>query len=263
MTVNTTYDILKEISHLSLAILSQFGHRCGRALNEDQITDFKLLLIKMYESIGRVYFIDLIPDNLIQDQVVFIGESISLVERLLEKKLFDCYDLHGYINSSKPILDKNVYAAAKSQLEDLHKLVKSWIAKYTQIDWKRIFILICSAHMPRDQNILSQYFQKLIGIEFEGDQFVYAEAFDDDVCKGLLKTHITDKEIGVNLFNEGMRMHRDLLADAAAQIIPQILPTSLNEVRTLMKFKRNRANLNFRTNEFLISFYLFFIILFI
>jgi hypothetical protein len=82
--------------------------------------------------------------------------------------------------------------------------------------------------MPREKNILAQYFQKLMGIKYEGEQFVYAETGDEAACRNLLKTHITDRTLAVNLFNEPMRMHRDLLSDAAEKIVPMLVTDSLN-----------------------------------
>jgi len=228
MTPNTTYEILKEISHLSLAIISQFGNRCGKSLSDDQVTDFQLQLSKMQGSFETVYTSPLIPNELKGDQIKFINESIKVVQKLLEKLKFDCADMQTYVKNIRPILDKNVFAASLSQLTNINELVRSWIDKYPQVDWKSIYILQCSAHMPREKNILAQYFQKLMGIKYEGEQFVYAETGDETACRNLLKTHITDRTLAVNFFNEPMRMHRDLLSDAAEKIVPMFVPESLN-----------------------------------
>jgi hypothetical protein len=235
MTPNTTYEILKEISHLSLSIISQFGNRCGKSLSDEQVADFRLLLSQMYGSFETVYTSPLIPNELKGDQIVFINESIKVVENLLDKLKFDCDLMKNYVRNVRPILDKNMYAASLSQLTNLHDLVRSWIDKYPQVDWKSIYILQCSAHMPREKNILAQYFQKLMGIEYEGEQFVYAETGDETACRNLLKTHITDRTLGVNLFNEPMRMHRDLLADAAEKIVPMLVTESFNNSADRLK----------------------------
>ncbi|RNA07945.1 hypothetical protein BpHYR1_002165 [Brachionus plicatilis] len=234
MTKNTTYEALKEISHLSLSIISQFGNRCNHKLSDDQISDFELLKTKMYTMFAGILTDSLIPDHLRLDQIKFVKESIKIVENMLEKEKFDCADLGSYAAVSKPILDENIYQAALSQLMDLDGLMRNWLQKYNFVNWDKIYVLLCSSHMPKNKHIFVQYFQNLLSVGFEGDRLVYAETSDDEVCRDLLKTHITDKLIGTNLFNEPMRMHRDLLADAAAQIIPQMnsvspLPNSSNK----------------------------------
>jgi hypothetical protein len=93
MTPNTTYEILKEISHLSLSIISQFGNRCGKSLSDEQTNDFRLLLSKMYGSFETVYTSPLIPNELKGDQIIFINESIKVVEKQLDKLKFDCADM--------------------------------------------------------------------------------------------------------------------------------------------------------------------------
>ena len=222
MTINTTYDTLKEISHLSLSIISQFGNRCDHDLSNQQIFDFKLLKSKMYTMSAGILTEPSIPDKIRLNQIIFVNESIKIVQNMLEKKKFDSSDLRSYVAMAKPILNENIYHAALSQLLDMNDLMKNWIKKYHDVNWDKIYVLLCNSHMPRDKHIFVQFFQNLLSVGLEGDRLVFAETGDDEVCRNLLKTHITDKLIGINLFNEPMRMHRDLLADAAEQIIPQM-----------------------------------------
>ena len=44
------------------------------------------------------------------------------------------------------------------------------------------------------------------------------------IAVALLATHLIDASVGQALFGEPLRMHRDLLADAAAQRIRELLP---------------------------------------
>ncbi|CAF0850276.1 unnamed protein product [Brachionus calyciflorus] len=226
MTKNTTYEILKEISHLSLSILSQFGKRCDQTLSKEQLDDFNILKGKMFLMYERILTDPLIPNELRLNQIKFLNESIKIVLSTITKKNFDCDDLKNYTLEVKPMLEKNLHAAALSQLLDMKDLMITWIKKYNFLDWNKTYILICNAHMPKEKHIFVQFFNKLFSIETKCDRLVYSETMNDGECINLLKAHITDKILAINLFDDPTRMHKDLMADVAEEIIPKLFSES-------------------------------------
>ena len=73
--------------------------------------------------------------------------------------------------------------------------------------------------MAREGEIALQYFEKLLG-EREGLRLVFAEGLWDEASElQLLATHLLDASVGEGLFGDARRMHRDLLSDAAAQVL--------------------------------------------
>ena len=69
-----------------------------------------------------------------------------------------------------------------------------------------------------------QYFQRMLG-EPEGLRLVYAEGlWSEPAALQLLGTHLLDAEIATAFFGEPRRLHRDLLADAAAEYLTTLLP---------------------------------------
>jgi hypothetical protein len=73
--------------------------------------------------------------------------------------------------------------------------------------------------MPRDRNVASQFFQKLIGVDTEGGRFVYAEEYSEKKCNSVFKTHLSDIGVGKMFFNNRLSMHEDLLGATAEDII--------------------------------------------
>ena len=70
--------------------------------------------------------------------------------------------------------------------------------------------------MPRRDNVGTQYFARLLGEKGEGKRVLYAEAiFDEARALNLLGTKLIDTRIGEDFFDDPLRMHRDLLGDAA------------------------------------------------
>ena len=79
--------------------------------------------------------------------------------------------------------------------------------------------------MPRQQNLAVQYFAWLLSEPGEGKRIVYSESvWDEQKALGLLATHQIDGDIGAAFFDDDRRMHRDLLADAAKDILKGMEP---------------------------------------
>jgi hypothetical protein len=78
--------------------------------------------------------------------------------------------------------------------------------------------------LPRKDNLAVQYFARLLGEPGEGRRIVYAESlFDEPEALDLLATHLVDTQVGLDFFDDPMRMHRDLLGDAAREYLPHLL----------------------------------------
>ena len=87
-------------------------------------------------------------------------------------------------------------------------------------DWKNLHVLIISAHMPRDREVATQYFERALNEPYEGRRIVFAEGlWEEPRAMDLLGTHILDGSAGQAFFGDFMRMHRDLLSDAATDYI--------------------------------------------
>jgi hypothetical protein len=77
---------------------------------------------------------------------------------------------------------------------------------------------------PRKGNLAVQYFARLLGEPGEGRRIVYAEAiFDETRALDLVATKLVDTQVGIDFFNDPLRMHRDLLSDAAQDYLPILI----------------------------------------
>ena len=79
--------------------------------------------------------------------------------------------------------------------------------------------------MPREKLVVTQYFLRLLHEPAEGRRVVYAESlWQEPQALDLLGTHLLDGSVGEAFFGDYMRMHRDLLGDAAGEYLPRLLP---------------------------------------
>src|SRR3954469_954182 len=118
-----------------------------------------------------------------------------------------------------PLLLANALEAARAEIADLDVAVESVRRALTAPELARLHVIVVGAHMAREGEIAMQYFEKVLG-EREGLRLVFAEGLWDEASElQLLATHLLDASVGESFFGDRRRMHRDLLSDAAAQVL--------------------------------------------
>jgi len=111
----------------------------------------------------------------------------------------------------------NAADAATAQLDGLHALVQQWRGEMGEAEWQRLYVVILGPRMPRAGNLQFAYFANALGNAAIDQRLFYAEGiFDVKGGLDLLATIITDRELSAAVFDDPLRMDRDLLADGAA-----------------------------------------------
>ena len=181
-----------------------------------ELRDYKKLIVDARETLSTRGF----SDAQLQRQQEIVGESLAFLDGAIEKRQVARKELDDFARKMSPVLLANVDEATRAELDALHTHVTEWRHKLSQDEWQRLHVLIMSAHMPRDREITVQYFERALNEPYEGRRIVYAEGlFEEPKAMDLLGTHILDGSAGEAFFGDFMRMHRDLLSDAAAAYI--------------------------------------------
>ena len=90
----------------------------------------------------------------------------------------------------------------------------------THVDGRAPRSVVMGSAMPRQGQIVVQYFARLLGEPGEGPRIIYAEGlWAEDRALDLLGKHLLDGPIGRDFFGDDRRMMRDLLADAAKEYL--------------------------------------------
>jgi hypothetical protein len=101
--------------------------------------------------------------------------------------------------------------------------MQTWRKEMTPEEWTRLRVIVMGSALPRRGNLAVQYFARLLGEKSESPRLVYAESvWEEDRALRLLATYMLDTGVGVAFFDDPLRMHRDLLADAATEYIKQL-----------------------------------------
>ncbi len=225
------YHELKAINHLPLALHVLLSGRRG-ALDEalrGQLTSLRPLLTQAAASLDSRGFT---PESLARQRRL-LEASLALLEQVLAADSVVPEALSAFTRAQVPDLVRNSEDAARDQLETMHATVEAWKQRMTPEERARLRAVVAVSHMSRPGNVALQYFSVALGENWEGrfDQedlqpgkrVLAAEtAFDEAAAFELLATHALDASVAVRFFGEESRMQRDLLADAAEQLLAKM-----------------------------------------
>lgn len=112
-------------------------------------------------------------------------------------------------------------AAAKAQLDACHERVmriRNEILSPEQ--WRDVRVLVLGPYMARQGQNFLQYFSQLLDTPMHGDQrLVYYDGDDLAAAFDRLGTTMLDAEASAAIFGSSERLHRDVLADATAELL--------------------------------------------
>jgi len=217
------YHLVKTIAHIPLAVYVALtpGEGPLDAARLKTLEDLRRLIPPARAALDGVGF----SSEILARQGQIIRESMNFLDEVIGQQKYARKDLQAFTRRMAPLVMANVADATRAQLDSLHAQVTAWRRDMTPPEWEAMHVLIVAAHMPRDQSLHIQYFARLLHEPVEGRRIVVAESlWEEPKAMDLYGTHLLDGSIGQAFFGEPMRMHRDLLADAARDYLRKILP---------------------------------------
>lgn len=208
------YHALKAVAHIPLAleVMLAFAPTPLGTERLARLERYRDLLEKAQSSLPGAGFT---PQQLARQKQI-VNASRSLLEKVIAAKSVDEIEVRMFTHSMAPLLWANVNEATTAEMERLYAQMAKWRHEMTPQEWRTFHVVIIGPHMPREQEVSYQYFARLLGQSREGKRVIYAESlWQEKDALDLLATHVVDEEAGEAFFDDPMRMHRDLLGDAA------------------------------------------------
>jgi hypothetical protein len=215
------YHVIKTVSHVPLAIdVTLAAHVDEHPLAEEVLKDFREyrgLLPPVMERIATTG----LDAEVREREKLILAECSGFLDSLIERRECSTAERMAFARRMWPRITMNAESAARAALDSLHHQVGLWKGQLSADEWNRLTVVVMGSQMPRKGNLAVQYFARLLGEPGEGRRIVYAEAlFDEPRALNLLATRIVDTQVGVDFFGDPLRMHRDLLSDAAEDYLP-------------------------------------------
>jgi hypothetical protein len=215
------YDPVKSIAHIPLAIYVILTPGEG-ALDEARLktlAGLRALIPPAEASLDQVK----LPAASLARQKQIVADCLAFLDEVASRRTFTRTALQAFTRRMAPLVMENVGEATRAQLDAVHAQVSKWRRELTPAEWERLHVVIIGPHMPREDLGVTQYFLRLLHERQEGRRVVYAESlWQEPQAMDLLGTHLLDGSVGEAFFGDYMRMHRDLLADAAKKYLPKL-----------------------------------------
>jgi len=217
------YDPVKTIAHIPLAIYVILTPGDG-AIDDDRLRTLAGLRELIPPAEGSLDGLKLSADTLARQKRI-VASSLAFLDDVTLRRRSARPLLLAFTRRMAPLVMENVTEAARAQLDATHARVSAWRRELSPAEWDQLHVLIIGPHMPREDLVVTQYFLRLLHEPAEGRRVVYAESlWEEAQALDLLGTHLLDGSVGDAFFDDYMRMHRDLLGDAARQYLPRLLP---------------------------------------
>ena len=217
------YDPVKTIAHIPLAIYVTLTPGDG-TLEEDRLKALARLRELIPPAAASLDSLKLSAATLARQKQI-VAASLAFLDDMANSRKFTRSRLLEFTRGMVPLVMENVTEATRAQLDATHAQVSAWRRDLSPQEWNQLHVLIIGPHMPREGLVVTQYFLRLLHEPAEGRRVVYAESlWEEPKALDLLGTHLLDGSVGEAFFGDYLRMHRDLLGDAASQYLPRLLP---------------------------------------
>lgn len=222
-TAVLSYDPVKSISHIPLAIYVTLTPG-GGAIEDASLKTLATLRELIPPAEASLDTVALSGATLARQKKI-VAASLAFLDGVAASRRFERDHLLAFTQAMAPLVMENAREAARAQLDAIHALVSAWRHDLNPREWSQLQVVITGPHMPRQNLTVTQYFLRLLHETAEGGRVVYAEAlWDEPKALDLLAAHMLDGSVGEAFFGEPLRMHRDLMGDAAGRYIPTLLP---------------------------------------
>ena len=217
------YHTLKSFAHIPMALDVALAAHGESPLDEEtlhELRDYRGLFAAAGEKLATAG----LDGEERERQKAILAAATTFLDSILEKRRCTSAERIAFARQMNPLVMANAAAAARAALDMLHRQVCQWKGEMTPEEWSRVTVLIIGRQLPRKDNLAVQYFARLFGQSGEGKRLIYAEGLAEEPrALDLLATYRVDTQIGIDFFNDPLRMQRDLLADGARSYLPLLI----------------------------------------
>ena len=214
-----TYHTFKVFSHIPVAIYLMLSPQGEGSIDSKKLQSLRSYYKKLEYVHKNINQITLNSTDL-KKQKIILSRSMEFLKTIIDNEKFNNKELISFTQGMLPFINANIEAAARNQLDAIHRQVMAWKSEMAPEHWKKLRVAIQGAVLARNGDLTKQYFKRLLNIKKEGLQLVYKELyFPPTPMLTLLATRSVDRGISVAIFNNPDRMFRDVLSDAAASYI--------------------------------------------
>ena len=184
---------LKSISHIALAVYKLVSpylkDPTGNDLWREPMTNYRDMVAAARATIDKAD----IPDDLLDNNKALCEHAIGFMDDALAKG-FTVQDLLDYGAGVRPLIAKNVMAAATLQVDALLGVLTRWRDELGEEEWQNLYAVACTTWAMARENVFFQIFSKVMGKEEEHKRIILGQGINtNEEALALLARVIVDR----------------------------------------------------------------------
>ena len=222
------YEDLKSLSHVILGVLGAVTPwPKDDAAMDRLIKDFEAIKTAMETVEPRISQMNLDPTQIAEMKQVLTAAR-SLVDTTLSKRDLTPEAVADFVNSTRIAWLAAARVAEDAKLRNLHKAVTELQQTVPEGAWRdHLVVAVEGASFVKVNNVVIQYFQRVMPDAFAMGRVIYAENIDStDTAVDHVGDVLMQERIGQWTFSAPDRMRENFLGYDAGTILDEILPGS-------------------------------------
>lgn len=209
------FHVLKSLAHVPIAIYASL-ESAAHAGTTDTLRRLAALRVQIVESQAALASETGLPPPARADCNALLDASLAYLDRGAPTG-----QREAFAAALREPLLRLLRAATALQLEALHAHVQAALAPLSADERAALHVVVTGDHQARVRSIGMQYFRKLLGEPDDHERRVtYAEGVaDEQSALALVGTRRLDRALAKAFFGEERRLQRDLLGDAAQDLL--------------------------------------------
>ena len=156
-------------------------------------------------------------------QIALSALTYSLLENA-QKPNFSKGMVHNYIKEVRPLIIKNFEVAAADHIAQIDRAVEQVFVHLKAGERERLYAFTYGSRGSRSGSLVVQYLAQLLGQSsfIEGKRVIYSEGSkDQESVMSLVSKHNVKLALGQLLFDDALKLQKDILSDAAYQLLSE------------------------------------------
>lgn len=206
--VSGEYRDLKGISHVTLAVFALLNPLNQFPKNIADVEAYKSVIDSTEKAVDSL---PLSAEQKIRQKQI-LGRTNQVLQKAISKKEISDQSVADFFNSISPFIMKNINEASRNEINLLNKQMAKIQHQLTPEERSRLFVVIPVSKMPRQDNLVGQYFSKYLNAPIDSARLTYAEGLTDtENVLSVVGTWQIEAALSAAFFHDPNKMKKDIL----------------------------------------------------
>jgi len=225
--VSKQYSDLKGIAHVTLAVFALFHPLNQFPKNKPEVMAYQQVMMNTEKKLDKL---GLSPQQQQRQKNIF-SLTQGLLKQALSRNAMPEATLARFFEELSPMISENINEATKLEISALNQQMTKIQAELGPRERQALFVVIPVSKMPRQDNIVGQFFSKYLGVPVDSERLIYAEGLSStEAILSLVATWQLDSSLSTAFFHDPDRMKKDLVAEHARSYLDSC---SLDETKKM------------------------------